>query len=202
MYVIGIDPGGSGALYALQADGAGGWKPLDVLLMPFMDVGLTKPELDLVAVRDWIRGLEAREAHRCVMFVLERVGYMPGGSGFTDSVLTERTAEIWGMLKTMDLPRERVRPTDWQKVVLGGKLPSSRPNKSTAGQKEKDPDKAKTKAARAAKDARRKQIKAAVMDFCIRRYGSGAVSAPGTAVARHEGVADALAIAHYATTRL
>lgn len=206
MYVIGIDPGASGALAALVGDDNGNWTAGESLVMPFVDVGLKRPQLDVPAIRDWIRGVETRMTYRCSLFVLERVGYMPPAPGeaaraFTDSTLTERMAVIWGLLQTLDLPHERVRPADWQRVVLG-KMPPSRPAKTRAGKGDGGAAPSKARSAKALKAERRKQIKAAVMDFCVRRYGSGSVTPAGGKGGRHEGLADAVALAHYGISKL
>jgi crossover junction endodeoxyribonuclease RuvC len=71
--IIGIDPGGSGALVALDADGY----IIDTLLMPTIKVG-TKTGINAAAVAAWVKGLTENSSIKW-RAVIELVNAMPSG---------------------------------------------------------------------------------------------------------------------------
>lgn len=187
MRVIGCDAGGDGALYELTFDPLTGWNPGDFLVMPMVDVGKRIREVDIPVVADWLL------ARPCTLFMIEAVGYMPSGvsadgaagdsgsgfkgGGFGAAILTARYERLIGMLQTLrTIPFQSVRPSSW-------------------------PTKLKIKVAKTpgeTRPARKKRIKAATLAFVKQRYPTAILLPPRCRVP-HEGLVDALAMAHYAT---
>lgn len=175
MKFVGIDPGAEGALYAVNhIPMTDDTLPAEHLLMPMVDVGKRVREVDVAVVHEWLKEVSAD------FVVLEDVGYMPAGksgfksSGFGEGILTGRVRELVGMLKAVRLRYELVVPRVWQ-----GDL-KIKVSKVTGEDREK----------------RKKRVKAAVQDYVRRRYPTATLMLPrGRTV--HEGLADALALAHW-----
>lgn len=187
--MIGCDPGADGAFYELVREGAVNarvWRPLEYLPMPMIDVGKKYREVDVPAILDWLltRGPIA-------LLAVEKVGYMPAdklgrkNSGFGDAILVGRVKTIVAMLQTINrlrpdeaIPYEQPSVQEWHGAAAI-KVPR------TKGEPEKE---------------RKKKIKAAVVDFCRRRYPRASLIPPGCKVAQ-DGLADAVGIAHWASLR-
>lgn len=184
MKLVGIDPGSDGALFAMTYDPVTGVRSAgDGLVLPMVDVGTRVREADIAAIADWLA------EQKPDLVAVESVGYMParhrkggdagGGSfsGFGEAILTGRFRELVGMLKALKIPYEQPKPQQWQKV-LGLKV------QAVKGE---------------SRDDRQKKVKAAVRAFCQRRYPSAAL-VPVRCRVPHQGLVDALAMAHWAST--
>ena len=183
MIVVGIDPGGAGALAALTHTPTAGWQPTPggILKMPFYDTGRKRPELDVPAVRDWLTALAAGDGGPVVLVAVEDVGYKPGGSksAYSDAQLAARVGEIVGLLKLWGCAWDRVQPAKWhaRAGIAVPKVPGE-----TAYR-------------------RKKRTTAAVAAFCRKRYPAATIVPPRCKVP-DDGITDALGIAHWATGEL
>jgi len=184
--VMGVDPGGHGAFYELdEVDGK--WVPGRYLLMPFEESEARVKDVDVSAVIDFIA-----DTHYDLI-VLEDVGYMPSGEGgtgfkggaFTACILTSRVRDLLGMFKTLNRLKRTsdecrmVRTLTWQ-GALGIRL---------------------MRIAKEKREKRKKRIKAAVLTWVQTAYPDAQLVPQGCRVP-HDGLVDALAMAHYAATQL
>lgn len=103
--IIGIDPGKSGALAALYADGTG-----DAIPTP-----LTGGEIDCRAV---LRFLDGREPVRLV--VLEQVAARPGQGVSSMFSFGKSYGIMIGIIEAAGIPYRLVTPQAWKKRVLAG----------------------------------------------------------------------------------
>lgn len=110
MTIIGIDPGLSGGLAALDGE------TIDLLIMPVVAVGL-KREIDEQTLVDWLASYKVRGD---VQVIIEAVHAMPK-QGVT-SMFTFGTG--WGLVRGicagLGIPYRLVRPQEWQRVVMPG----------------------------------------------------------------------------------
>lgn len=180
MKVVGCDAGGDGAFYALDWTGTR-WNPAESLVMPMVDVGKRVREVDVPAVADWLSALTPSPS----LLVIEEVGYLPSGEGksgfsggaFTAAILTARYERLIGMLQTLrTIPYRPVKPSTWP-GTLGIRV------SPVKGEPRKD---------------KKKRIKAATLAFVRQSYPSAGLVPPRCRVP-HDGLADALALAHLAT---
>ena len=185
MLVVGVDPGGSGGMYALKKEArTDNWEPGRSLVMPMVDVGKRVRDVDIKAIVGWFEELAEQYQEPVSLVVLEDVGYMPAsatgfGSGYGDSILSGRYNQILGMIKTLDMPRELPKPQTWQSK-LGVKVPRVK------GEKAVD---------------RKRTIKQTITAFVLNRYPTAVIIAPGCRTI-HDGLVDALALAHYGAMKL
>ena len=110
-YVIGIDPGISGAISVFD------WKTrslLEVIDMPTLEVdsGKTKKRhINAVSLANYLEGFT--DTH----VVIEKVGAMPG-QGVTSMFNFGRSAGIIeGVVATLEMPHTYVTPAAWTKAV-------------------------------------------------------------------------------------
>ncbi len=107
MVVVGIDPGCSGALVALSAEG----EVLAHLQMPVAKQG-QKNRVNGAAVAAWLRGLgEVRHAY------LEQVGAMPGQGVSSMWTFGHAVGVVEGILQGLGIPYTLVTPQAWKKGV-------------------------------------------------------------------------------------
>jgi len=112
-YYIGIDPGISGALVCM--DDLGNIRKKCV--MPIVKIG-TKNKVDPKALAHWFKGCFTEEEVRIVAIEEQRPMHQIGevatfgmGRGY---------GIIEGVVATLELPYELIRPVDWQKEMLKG----------------------------------------------------------------------------------
>lgn len=195
MIVVGVDPGAQGAFYRVSSEPGRPVVPLDYLLMPMVDVGKRIKDVDVPPIKRWL--LENRPD----LVVVEEVGYMPASgrqghamSGFGETILAGRYNQLIGMLKTLEIPYQPVKPQSWQKGLDITVSSSSRRRVGAL-------DKKKALKPKESREARQKRVKAAVRAYVERRYPSAALVPPGCRVPQ-EGLVDALAVAVYGTRLL
>lgn len=105
--IVGIDPGCSGALVAL--DGSGG--VVDHLPMPVFKQGLRK-RVNGAAVAAWLRELGGvRHAY------LEQVGAMPGQGVTSMWTFGHAVGVVEGILQGLEIPYTLVTPQAWKKTA-------------------------------------------------------------------------------------
>jgi len=99
-YFLGIDPGASGAMCALSENG-------DIIFKDFKDNNLQ-------GYISWLKDLI--ETHdKPTMIVLEKVASMHGQGVKSVFSFGQRLGELEGMLQTLELGYDFVRPQVWQK---------------------------------------------------------------------------------------
>lgn len=115
--IIGIDPGGSGALVALNADGS----ILDMLLMPTIKVG-TKTGINGAAIAGWLENLKVlSDAKRSAC--IELVNAMPSGPPGAKRAMGVGSAfafgkaagKVEGIIEGAMIPLTLVTPQAWKK---------------------------------------------------------------------------------------
>lgn len=110
--IIGIDPGCSGALVALQDNG----DILDTLLMPTIKVG-TKSRVNGAAVAAWLKTqldyahFNELESHA----YLEQVGAMPGQGTASMFTFGHAAGLVEGVVTGAGIPLTLVTPQAWKK---------------------------------------------------------------------------------------
>jgi len=117
MVTLGIDPGLTGALCALDADG----RILSLVDTPTLQVG-TKREYDLAQMARTVHSLCSGQFLNPIEFrvALELTGPMPR-QGVVSMWRMGFGVGVWeGLLAALSLPVERVRPQRWQGVMLDG----------------------------------------------------------------------------------
>lgn len=108
--IIGIDPGCSGALVALDADGF----ISDTLLMPTIKVG-TKSRVNGAAVAAWIRQVKEYSGVRGIHAYLEQVGAMPGQGTASMFTFGHAAGLVEGVITGAGIPLTLVTPQAWKK---------------------------------------------------------------------------------------
>jgi crossover junction endodeoxyribonuclease RuvC len=110
---IGIDPGLSGAIAAINA---GSLEALELIDTPVV-VSEGKRMYDIGGMADAIRHMSL---FGDAVVILEQAQAMPG-QGVTSTFATGRGFGIWeGVLSALDVPYRTVRPSVWVKHVLAG----------------------------------------------------------------------------------
>ncbi len=115
--MLGIDPGLKGGLAALTRDGV-------ITLttpMPVTRGNGSKSEIDVPALASTLRGLVTE--HGVALVVVEHVGAMPKQGVVSTFTFGRGFGEVLGVVGTLGLPLELVRPQAWRKVVLAGAGP-------------------------------------------------------------------------------
>ena len=111
--LIGIDPGLSGAVAAINA---GSLEPLEVVDTPVI-TSEGKRLYDIGGMADVIRHMSL---FGDAVVILEQAQAMPG-QGVLSTFSTGRGFGIWeGVLSALDVPYRTVRPSVWTKKVLAG----------------------------------------------------------------------------------
>lgn len=108
--IIGIDPGCSGALVALDADGF----IADTFLMPTIKVG-TKSRVNGAAVAAWIRQVKEYSGVRGIHAFLEQVGAMPGQGTASMFTFGHAAGLVEGVITGAGIPLTLVTPQAWKK---------------------------------------------------------------------------------------
>lgn len=108
MIIIGIDPGGSGALAVMLEDGT----LLDYLLMPTIKVG-TKTRVNGAAIAAFIHRMI--DDHRFAHCYLEQVGSMPGQGVSSTFTFGHAAGLVEGVITGAGLPLTLVTPQAWKK---------------------------------------------------------------------------------------
>lgn len=109
-YIIGIDPGLSGAVTILSPDGR-----LEVHDMPVAEVqrhGKAKREVDCAALASILRP-HVGGAHAC----LERVGAMPGQGVTSMFAFGRAVGAVEGVLAALGVPVSYVAPVVWKRAL-------------------------------------------------------------------------------------
>lgn len=118
MITLGIDPGLTGALAALDAEG----RVVRLLDTPTLRVGPTKREYDLMQMREMLLHVcdPPGERETRVRCALELVHAFPH-QGVVSMWRMGFGVGVWeGLLAALGIPVERVRPQRWQGVMLDG----------------------------------------------------------------------------------
>lgn len=185
MRIIGIDPGRSGGLAALELR-PGPTRILWVRRMPWVPTGRKTPDLDVARLTDWLTESDPD------LVVLERMQYRPpmgrgaggrqvpigAGTAFTEAAIALGYGQLLGMVKVLN-HQSRLRyceipPNTWQAKLIG-------------------------KVSHAAGDsyrARQRRTKQAVAAWCRRLYPDAPVT-PERCRVPQDGLIDAVALAHY-----
>lgn len=103
---IGIDPGCSGSLVALDQAGF----IIDLCIMPTMKVG-TKSRVNGAAVAGFLKSFNPLEAH----VYLEQVGAMPGQGTASMFTFGHAAGLVEGVVTGMGFPITLVPPAQWKK---------------------------------------------------------------------------------------
>lgn len=104
-YLIGIDPGASGAIVVLDKQ----WlRPIEWTRMPTLKVG-SATRVDAAAVADLLEDFDAGDAF------LEQVGAMPGQGVTSMFSFGHSTGVVTGVLAAMRIPVTLVTPQAWKK---------------------------------------------------------------------------------------
>lgn len=106
MILVGIDPGVSGALVALDDSE----RVLDVLMMPTMAVG-SKKRVHAAAVAAWLRQFDNAHA------VLEQVGAMPGQGTASMFSFGHAMGALEGVLGALAVPYTLCTPQRWKRAA-------------------------------------------------------------------------------------
>lgn len=115
MIYLGVDPGKSGAIATITENG------VTVCPVPLIVHGEGRPEYDLAAIRNCLRGRES-----AALVVVERLDSLPVkdgdrqlGGAFANYARGESKGWAW-MLTAIGLPFQLVRPQTWQAAMLKG----------------------------------------------------------------------------------
>ena len=182
--VVGVDPGQSGGLAALDAGGV----VLATMRMPV--IRLARSELDEAAVLAFLDGLGGAAKIRLV--VIEKVHSMPSQSSQSTFTFGYDAGMIRGLARGRDLPVLLVPPQTWMKSVLEGEPKGPRKARPAADAPKAIPltDKEKT--------AKRKASKATTLAFVKRLWPSADLRGSTARAAKdHDGIADAVCIAEH-----
>lgn len=109
--IIGIDPGCSGALVALDGNG----QIIDTLLMPTIKVG-TKSRVNGAAIAAWLGKLMWERTENWQAF-LEQVGAMPGQGVSSMFTFGHAAGLVEGVVAGAGIPLTLVTPQSWKKKV-------------------------------------------------------------------------------------
>jgi hypothetical protein len=113
MIVAGVDPGKSGAIAVLDADG----RVLDVGPIPLVKSTVGRDHYDLGAIRDQMLALRELQ----VFVVVEKLQPMPIAKGGTIANFNRGEAQGWNwLLEALRIPYALVSPRVWQKVMHAG----------------------------------------------------------------------------------
>jgi crossover junction endodeoxyribonuclease RuvC len=115
--IIGIDPGGTGALVALRADG----RIVDTLIMPTIKVG-TKTRVNAAAISAWLKEL-SEDCDDGMRAFLEQVNAMPSGPPGAKRTMGTASAFnfghaaglVEGVISGAMIPLTLVTPQAWKK---------------------------------------------------------------------------------------
>lgn len=107
---IGIDPGASGAIASLDADG----RLIAVEDMPTVAVKVGKTERRRVSA-SLLRDLLSADADAVTMVVLERVGGMTGQSASASFTFGYGCGLVEGVIAALNLPLVLVTPQAWKR---------------------------------------------------------------------------------------
>lgn len=116
--IIGVDPGGTGALVALRHDGS----IIETLMMPTIKIG-TKTRINGAAIAGWLKDVYRHSGEVPVHAYLEQVNAMPSGppgkrramgvgSAFT---FGHAAGLVEGVLMGAGIPITLVTPQAWKK---------------------------------------------------------------------------------------
>lgn len=119
MMVIGIDPGASGALVAMSADGTLLW----VRDMPVHTVARDGKQRTVVDARALAAHLVGDLYRGPLTVAVEDVGYIPGDGGLGAFAFGRAVGIVHGVVGALGLPMRTVRPQVWRKALghRGGK---------------------------------------------------------------------------------
>lgn len=164
---VGVDPGKSGALVALSADGS--W--VSSIPMPVAGTG-SSARVQAWAVCDWLRSLapeySAAVALSNITAVIEKVHSMPQQGMVSTFSFGHATGAVYGALSAAGVRILEVSPRDWQVYGLRGKPKGTRA-----------------------------QLKATVVQVCYERWPESreALTQRGGKIRKESGTADAAIIA-------
>lgn len=108
MIVLGVDPGGSGALVAMLDNGT----MLEYLIMPTIKVG-TKTRVNGAAIAAFIHRLI--DDHRFAHCYLEQVGAMPKNGASSMFTFGHAAGLVEGVITGAGIPLTLVSPQAWKK---------------------------------------------------------------------------------------
>jgi hypothetical protein len=195
MRVIGIDAGSKGGLVEISWTQFTTPQVSRTLVMPWCTEDEDEPkQLSMCTLRDWINA----GAGELEVITLEKIHYMPGDAmrAYGIMKLLEGCSRIAGMCEVLYPEQYKpVRPKDWQKCILGDvaharlEVPRGTPLAEVR----------KLKARHRATHV--KETKAAIVKWCAVSYPAADLKAPRGRTP-HEGLVDALAIAHYGLVQL
>lgn len=106
MIIIGIDPGCTGAIVALNADGSLN----DHIPMPVFKLG-KKTRVNGTAIAAFLRNYAGLK----IKAVLEQVGAMPGNGSSSMFSFGHAAGVVEGVLHGMEIPYQMVSPQAWKK---------------------------------------------------------------------------------------
>lgn len=118
---LGFDPGKTGAMVALGADGT----LLDATLFPMIGSGKTG-DYNLHATRYWIQDLKGRRRA-----TIEKVHSMPGNGAASMFSFGQGFMMPKSMCAALEIPYQLATPQAWQKEMLAGK-PKGKDTKHSA----------------------------------------------------------------------
>lgn len=107
-YVIGIDPGCSGAIVILQSVYEP--EPIEWIRMPTLKVG-SSTRVDAAAVARFLRSFDAGHAY------IERVGSMPGQGVVSTFTFGHAAGVIEGVVSALMIPITLVAPQTWKRAA-------------------------------------------------------------------------------------
>lgn len=142
---LGVDPGKSGALAVIEADG----RARDVVLMPVV-TGDGRPEYDVPVIRDLLLAWKGEG----VFVTVEKQQPMPLAHGGTIANFNRgmgRAGWEW-LLVALKIPHQLVAPRTWQAVMHAGTSGTDTKQRSIIACHRLFPDVSLTKSARANKD--------------------------------------------------
>ncbi len=120
--IVGIDPGVSGAIAIIGADGSARVSPVPTIKVK---VGKTlRSRHDLHALRAELRKVkEVAALHDLQLrLFMERVGPRPTNGSIPSFQMGESFGIFRGIVWTMAIEHRLVRPQEWQREIFGGKV--------------------------------------------------------------------------------
>lgn len=109
MIVLGVDPGLSGGIAAVQADPGGGARLLDVISVPTTGTK-AKRRVDVVQVVGFIFKLSPTHA------VIERAQAMPEQGASSGFIYGRAVGALEAAIEGMQIPLTVIEPTAWKKA--------------------------------------------------------------------------------------
>lgn len=106
MIIIGIDPGASGSIVALNAEGS----VLDHMPMPLIKAG-KKNRVNGAAIAAFLRNFAGAQ----IKAVIEQVGAMPGNGVSSMFSFGHSAGVVEGVIQGMEIPYQMVLPQAWKK---------------------------------------------------------------------------------------